>query len=66
MDTQSSKSSSDSAKPPVWLKVVQEKVERLRYGTVQITIHDGRVTQVETSEKVRFDPPPSRAPNYDI
>lgn len=39
-----------------WLAVVRTKVEALRYGTVQITVHDGRVTQVETIEKTRIDP----------
>ncbi len=38
-----------------WLAVVRTKVEALRYGTVQITVHDGRVTQVETIEKTRID-----------
>jgi len=25
------------------------------YGSIEITVHDGRVTQIERSEKVRFD-----------
>jgi len=25
------------------------------YGSIEITIHDGRVTQIERREKVRFD-----------
>lgn len=30
---------------PDWLRLVQEKVESLRYGVVQLVVHDGRVTQ---------------------
>lgn len=40
-----------------WLEVVNRQVEALRFGSVQITIHEGRVVQVETSTKVRFDKP---------
>jgi len=29
-------------------------VEALRYGSVEITVHEGRVTQIEKREKVRF------------
>ena len=38
-----------------WLKLVQQHVRSLRYGVVQIVVHDGQVTQVEKTEKVRFD-----------
>ncbi|WAC21759.1 YezD family protein [Luteolibacter sp. SL250] len=37
-----------------WLEVVRKNVAALRYGSVQITVHDGRVTQVESIEKTRF------------
>lgn len=37
-----------------WLEVVRQKVANLRFGSVQITVHDGRVTQVESVEKTRF------------
>jgi hypothetical protein len=39
-----------------WLEVVREKVRTIRFGSVQITVHDGRVTQVEAIEKTRIDP----------
>ncbi len=41
---------------PDWLRVVQEKVESLRYGVVQLVVHDGRVTQIERTEKTRLSP----------
>jgi hypothetical protein len=38
-----------------WLALVQRQVESLRYGVVQIVVHDGRVTQVEKTEKLRLE-----------
>jgi hypothetical protein len=35
---------------------VQDKVESLRYGVVQLVVHDGRVTQIERTEKTRLSP----------
>ena len=50
---------------PEWLEVVRSKAEALRFGSIQITIHEGRVTQVESIEKTRFqaqsDTPPRPA-----
>ena len=37
-----------------WMEIVRRKVAHMRYGSVQITIHDGRVTQVEATEKTRL------------
>ncbi len=37
-----------------WLEVVRQNVGNLRFGSVQITVHEGRVTQVESIEKTRF------------
>jgi hypothetical protein len=42
---------------PAWLQLVQEHVRTLKFGTVQITVHDSRVVQVERAEKLRFDRP---------
>lgn len=42
---------------PEWLRVVQQKVETLRYGVVQLVVHDGRVTQIERTEKTRLASP---------
>ena len=39
---------------PEWLRIVQNKVETLRYGVVQLVVHDGRVTQIERTEKTRI------------
>jgi hypothetical protein len=39
---------------PEWLEIVRQKVESLRYGVVQIVVHDARVTQIERTEKTRL------------
>jgi hypothetical protein len=52
--------SSPTATPPDWIALVREKVEGLRFGVVQLVVHDGRITQIERTEKTRL--PASRAP----
>lgn len=42
-----------------WLDVVRRNAEQLRYGSIQITVHDGRVTQVESIERTRFSTTPT-------
>jgi hypothetical protein len=39
---------------PSWLKLVRERVTGLRFGTVQIVVHEGRVTQVDSTERTRL------------
>jgi hypothetical protein len=38
-----------------WLEVVRQQVGTLRYGVVQIVVHDSQVTQIEKTERVRLD-----------
>ena len=42
---------------PDWLAIVRAKVEGLRFGVVQIVVHDGKVTQIERTEKTRLGGP---------
>ncbi len=42
---------------PEWVNIVSEQVESLRFGVVQIVVHENRVVQIEKTEKVRFDKP---------
>jgi len=42
---------------PEWLELVRKQVASLKFGTVQIIVHDSRVTQVDRVEKVRLDFP---------
>ena len=30
-------------------------IESVRFGSIEITVHEGRVTQIEKREKVRFN-----------
>ena len=48
---------------PDWIGLVREKVIGLRYGVVQLTVHDGRVTQIERTEKTRLKVP--REPRHE-
>ena len=50
------------AESPDWLALVRKKVEGLRYGVVQLVVHDGRVTQIERTEKTRL--PSVREPSH--
>ena len=54
MSTIPSKPSSSEGPKTDWLEIVRENVANLRFGSVQITVHNGRVTQVESIEKTRF------------
>jgi hypothetical protein len=47
---------------PDWIALVREKVEGLRYGVVQLVVHDGRVTQIERTEKTRLPAARDSAP----
>ena len=40
---------------PAWVHVVQNQIGSLRFGVVQIVVHDSRVVQIERTEKVRLD-----------
>lgn len=37
-----------------WIDIVRQKVVGMRFGSVQIIVHEGRVTQVESTEKTRL------------
>lgn len=37
-----------------WLEIVRQKIAGMRFGSVQIVVHEGRVTQVESTEKTRL------------
>ena len=38
-----------------WLDVVKNQVEKLRFGSIQIVVHNSQVVQIETTQKLRFD-----------
>lgn len=39
----------------VWLERIQESIRGLEYGTVQIVVHNGKVVQIDRTERHRFD-----------
>ena len=41
--------------PSEWVGIVAKQVESLKFGVVQITVHESRVVQIEKTEKVRLD-----------
>ena len=43
-----------------WIELLKEQVGSLRYGIVQIVVHDRRVVQIERTEKFRFDKPENK------
>ena len=54
MSASASTSQATGPKFPEWLDIVRAKVEGLRFGVVQIVVHDGKVTQIERTEKTRL------------
>ncbi|MBN2129378.1 MAG: YezD family protein [Sedimentisphaerales bacterium] len=40
------------------LEELGKAVARLKYGTITLKVHDGRVTQMDITEKRRFDESP--------
>ncbi|PLK23099.1 DUF2292 domain-containing protein [Porphyrobacter sp. TH134] len=39
---------------PEALAVVSDALSRLRYGAIQLTVHDGKVMQIDVTERKRL------------
>jgi len=39
----------------IWAERILESVKGLEYGNVLIIVHDGRIVQIERTERKRFD-----------
>jgi hypothetical protein len=37
------------------LNIIKSKIENIQFGSVVVTVQDGRVIQLETSEKTRLN-----------
>ena len=52
-------SSTTPARPDSGLTEVErhilQSLQQIKFGTLEVVIHDSRVVQIERSEKVRFD-----------
>ena len=53
--TDNSSRSEAAATQEAWVDAVRRQVNSLRFGVVQIVVHDARVVQIERTEKIRFD-----------
>ncbi|QJC53243.1 YezD family protein [Paenibacillus albicereus] len=38
-----------------WLDRIADQVNGLEYGSVLITVHDGRIVQIDRTDRKRFD-----------
>lgn len=61
MATESSSNKSDRpaapkpSAPTDWVEAVRQQVNSLRFGVIQIVVHEGRVVQIDRTEKIRVD-----------
>jgi len=56
--TDTSAKSAGATSQEFWLETVRNQVASLRFGVVQIVVHDSQVVQIERTEKVRLDRKP--------
>jgi len=49
------KTESDGGEKAGWVEIVRRQVGSLRFGVVQIVVHDSQVTQIDKTERVRLD-----------
>ena len=40
--------------PPLPIKAIEEAIRSVQFGTVQIVIQDGRIVQIDKTEKIRL------------
>ncbi|MDR6549728.1 YezD family protein [Paenibacillus qinlingensis] len=43
----------------IWVERIKQILEGLEYGSVQIVVHDGKITQIDKTERKRFETPAS-------
>ncbi|MBI3320193.1 MAG: YezD family protein [Candidatus Omnitrophica bacterium] len=48
--------------PPELLQQIADAIQSIRFGSIQLTIHDSRVVQIEKAEKVRVNAPADLVP----
>lgn len=39
----------------VWVDRIKQILDGLEYGSVQIVVHDGKITQIDKTERKRFE-----------
>jgi hypothetical protein len=60
MNATETDSEGDTGEKAGWLEIVRRQVGSLRFGVVQVVVHDSQVTQIEKTERVRVDKPATR------
>ena len=40
--------------PEPWVEIIRQKLASMRFGSIQLVVHEGRVTQVESLERTRI------------
>ncbi len=53
-DRRSSMQGSRQSERDIPIETLRELLRGLRYGTLELTVHDGRVVQIERRERVRL------------
>jgi hypothetical protein len=51
-------SQANGSQKPALVQEILRAVESVKFGSIEITVHEGRVTQIEKREKVRFTSQP--------
>ncbi|MDD9267907.1 YezD family protein [Paenibacillus sp. GCM10023248] len=41
----------------LWVDRIKQMLNGLEYGSVQIVVHDGKIAQIDKTERRRFDAP---------
>ncbi|CAH1196379.1 hypothetical protein PAECIP111891_00855 [Paenibacillus allorhizoplanae] len=39
----------------IWVERIKQILDGLEYGSVQIVVHDGKITQIDKTERKRFE-----------
>ncbi len=55
MDSGKNKSTAAGIGNQDWIEIVREQVNSLRFGVVEIVVHESRVVQIQKTERVRLD-----------
>lgn len=45
----------DNPQRPNWVELVEQQVRSMRFGVVQIVVHESEVVQIERTEKLRLE-----------
>jgi hypothetical protein len=45
--------------PEPWVEIIRQKLASMRFGSIQLVVHEGRVTQVESLERTRIQADPA-------